>query len=84
MSVYNLVEYINVYSKTSESLRQYYKDEPALNNKNIIDFLANNNTITLFKIKQEVTGESGSGSIKDVKIIVSSKYLRNFWRSVII
>ena len=84
MSVYNLIEYINVYSKTSESLRQYYKDEPALNNKNIIDFLANNNTITLFKIKQEVTGESGSGSIKDVKIIVSSKYLRNFWRSVII
>ena len=82
--MYNLVEYINVYSKTSESLRQYYKDEPALNNKNIIDFLANNNTITLFKIKQEVTGESGSGSIKDVKIIVSSKYLRNFWRSVII
>ena len=84
MSVYNLIEYINVYSKTSESLRQYYKDEPALNNNNIIDFLANNNTIILFKIKQEVIRESGSGSTKDVKIIVSSKYLRDFWRSFII
>ena len=30
MPMYNLVEYSDNYSKTSESLWQYYKDEPAL------------------------------------------------------
>ena len=28
MSMYNLIKYSDSYSKTSESLRQYYKDEP--------------------------------------------------------
>ena len=31
ISMYNLKEYSNSYSKTSGSLWQYYKDEPALN-----------------------------------------------------
>ena len=31
MSLYNLIKYSNNYSKTSRSLWQYYKDEPALN-----------------------------------------------------
>ena len=30
MSVYNLIEYSNNYSKTSERLWQFYRDEPAL------------------------------------------------------
>ena len=30
MSIYNLIEYSDNYSKTSESLWQYYRDEPAL------------------------------------------------------
>ena len=29
---YNLIEYSDNYSKTSASLWQYYKDEPALDN----------------------------------------------------
>ena len=38
----NLIEYSDAYSKTSGSLWQYYRDEPALdNNNNIIDFPAN-------------------------------------------
>ena len=38
MSMYNVIEYSGVYSKTSGSLQQYYRDEPALdNNNNIID-----------------------------------------------
>ena len=28
MSMYDLIEYSDNYSKTSESLRQYYRDEP--------------------------------------------------------
>ena len=40
MPTYNLIEYSDVYSKTSWSLWQYYRDETALdNNNNIIDFL---------------------------------------------
>ena len=39
MSVYNLIEHSDVYSKISGSLWQYYRDKPALdNNNNIIDF----------------------------------------------
>ena len=30
----NLIEYSDNYSKTSESLWQYYRDEPALDNNN--------------------------------------------------
>ena len=51
--MYNLIEYSDVYSKTSESLRQYYRDEPSLTNKNnIIDFPVDNNNSILFKYKQ--------------------------------
>ena len=44
MAMYNLIECSDAYSKTSRSLWQYYRDEPALdNNGNINDFPANNN-----------------------------------------
>ena len=37
--MYNLIECSDAYSKTSGSLWQYYRDEPALdNNVNITDF----------------------------------------------
>ena len=36
MSMYNLIEYSNSFSKTSGSLYQYYRDEPALNNNAIL------------------------------------------------
>ena len=36
MSMYNLIKYSNIYSKTSQSLWQYYRNEPALDNNNII------------------------------------------------
>ena len=45
MLMYNLIEYSDAYSKTSESLWQYYRDEPALDdNGNIIDFHTGNNS----------------------------------------
>ena len=43
MSMYNLIEYSNNYSKTLESLRKYYRDEPFLGaNDTIADFPADN------------------------------------------
>ena len=60
MPMYNLIEYSDVYSKTSGSLWQYYRDEPALdnNNNNIIDFPVNDNNSILFKFKQQITGQT--------------------------
>ena len=56
MPMYNLIEYSDADSKTSENLWKYYRDEPALdNNGNIIDFPANNNNSASFKFKQEIT-----------------------------
>ena len=41
MLMYNVIQYSDIYSKTSGRLWQYYKDEPALDStNNIFDFLA--------------------------------------------
>ena len=73
MPMYNLIRYSNNYSKTSGSLWQYYKDEPQ-------DNLANSES---FKSKVKVTGNTlPDGNTTDVKIIVSLKYLSNFWRTL--
>ena len=45
MSMYNLIDYSDVYSKISGSLLQQYRDEPPLDNNiiDIIDFPTDNN-----------------------------------------
>ena len=72
--------------RRSGSLWQYYRDEPALdNNNNITDFPANNNNSASFKLKQQMTGQTGNGGTKDVEIMVPLKplkYLSNFWRTL--
>ena len=83
MPIYNLIEYSDAYLKTSGSLWQYYRDEPAINNDgDIIDFPENNNNSNSFKFKQEITGQTGNGGTMDVEIMVSLKYLSNFWRTL--
>ena len=78
--MYNLIEYGNAYSKTSGTLWQYYRDEPAIyTNGNIIDFPANYNNSNSFKFKQRITGQTGNSGTKDVEIMVSLIYLSNFW-----
>ena len=71
--MYNLIEYSVNYAKTSRSLWQYYRDDPAaaiLNSKS-------------FKSNTKVTGETiADGNVKDVKITVPLKYLSNFWRTL--
>ena len=60
MPMYNSIEYSDAYSKTSEILWQYYKDEPPLKyNGDIIDFPENNNNSNPFKFKQKITGQTG-------------------------
>ena len=62
--------------KTSKRLRQYYRDEQALdNNGNFFDFHADNLNSNSFKFKQKITGQTGNGGTKDVEIMVPLKYL---------
>ena len=68
MPIYNLIEFSDAYSKTSRSLWQYYRDEPALdNNGNIIDYPDDNNNSALFKFKQKITRQTGNGGTKMFK-----------------
>ena len=50
----SLLKYSDYYSKTSESLFQYSKDEPILNDDgDVVDFAANNTSYCFkFKIKK--------------------------------
>ena len=70
MPMYNVIEYSDTYSKTSRGLWQFYKDEPVLDNKVIIDFLANNKKSILLKFKEQITGQTGNNRAKNVKIMV--------------
>ena len=73
MSMDNLLEYSDNYSKTSDSLWQYYKDEQ---NDNLADSES-------FKSKVKITGSTlAGGNTKDVKIVEPLKYLTNFWRTL--
>ena len=73
MPMYNLTEYSDNYSKTSESLWQYYKDDP---NDNLTDSES-------FKSKVKITGKTPNNrNTKDVEIIVPLKYLSNSWRTL--
>ena len=84
MPMYNLIEYSNNYSKTSENLWQYYKDELALNDAGATaDFCASDNSV-LFKFKQKITGKTAVNGRKDFEIVLSLKYLSNFENSWIV
>ena len=85
--MYNLIEYSNIYSKTSGRLCQYYRDVALDFINNIIEFLSdnnndNNNNSILFKFNEKITGKTGNDGTKDVEIIVPSKYLNNLWRTL--
>ena len=79
MLMYNLIEYNDNYSKTSGSLWQYYRDEPALTNAGAPDNFPDNNAS--FKYKQKLTGSTGNNGTNAVKLMVPLKYLSNFWRT---
>ena len=81
MAVYNLIEYSDNYSKTSESLWQYYKDISLVNNVgDIVNFNGGDNTSDSFKFKEKITGQTNDNrEINGAEIMVPLKYLSNFW-----
>ena len=83
MPMYNLIGYSDNYSKPCGSLWHYCKDIPAVNNDdNMVDFNGANATDS-FNFKTKRKGQTdNNGRIDDVKIIVSLKYLSNFWTTL--
>ena len=82
MPMYNLIEYSDIYAKTTVSLWQYCKDIAARNNNNeIVPFNVNNPTDS-FNFRVKFTGETDDDGIKDVEIMVPLKYLSNFWKTL--
>ena len=85
MPMYNLIEYSDNYSKTSEILFQYCRDEPVtnINNNNIefVDFTDASLTDS-FNLKVKLTGQTGDNATKNVEVIVPLKYLSKFWRTL--
>ena len=80
--MYNLTEYSDNYSDTSGSLWQFKRDEVPANNT---DLTINNSQS--FKYKAALVGKTKiakdeNSFVKDTKIVVPSKYLSNFWRSL--
>ena len=82
MPMYNVIEYIDNYAKTTGSLWQYCKDIPARNNNNAIIIFADNNLTDSFNFNVKFTGQTGNNGTKDVEIMVPLKYLSNFWRTL--
>ena len=83
MSMYNLIEYSDNYSKTPGNLWPYCKDIPALkNNDDFLDFNGANATDS-FNFKAKITSQTkDNGRIKKVDIMVPLKYRSNFWRAL--
>ena len=80
MSIYNLIEYSSNYSKTTESLWFYTKDEATNFNADI----ANGNNFESFMYKAELlkstVAEGNNEILKDARIAAPLKYLSDFWR----
>ena len=72
MPMYNLLEYNENYTKTSDSLWQYRRDEP---DDNITDSKS-------FKSKSSITDNINNAGTANVKIVVLLKYLSNFGRTL--
>ena len=64
MSMYNLIEYNDNYSKTYGSLWQYCKDIPAVDNDNAIVNFAENNLTDSFNFKVKKTDQTGDDGKK--------------------
>ena len=74
--MHNLLEYSEIYSKTSGSSWQYSRDELALNNF-IFDFPGNDNKGNWLKFKPKTTRRTNND-----EIMVPLRYLRYFWRTL--
>ena len=86
MPMYNLIEYSDNNADSSGSLYQFKRDESPMNNAGNPNNVALDNS-TSFKYKGSLLGKATDAdgddrSLKNTKIVVSLKYLSNFFRSL--
>ena len=82
MPMYNLIEHSDNYQDSSATLYQYKRDEPP--EANAIDNLTVDNSNS-FKYKVSLLGNpvvADNIAKRSVKVVVPSKYLSNFFRSL--
>ena len=84
MPIYNFLDYSNNQEKTTGSLWNYYRDQPkydAVGNGNAKMAISLTDSKS-FNYETKITGELNAGENRnnDIKIIVPSKHLNNFWR----
>ena len=73
--MYNSIEYNDNYSKTSQSLWHYYRDEQFVDdNDAIADFIANNNNSGSFKFETKIAGRTKNYGTKNFHIRVPFQY----------
>ena len=81
-----MTEYSDNYSKTSGSWWQYCRDKPALNDNGVIvNDIDNDNGANVtdsFNFKVEIIGQIDDYGIKIFEIMVPTKYLSNFWKTL--
>ena len=82
----NLIEYSDNYQDSSATLYQYKRDEPSLNNNDVIvDLTAINSDSFKYKIKLLGNPDHDAATNiakRNVKVVVPLKYLSNFFRSL--
>ena len=89
MPMYNLLEYSDNYSMTSISMWNYYRNEindSANENSDKDNYRINSNNTTSstpFEYKTKIIGRTPTNNnILEAEVVVPSKYLSNFWRSL--
>ena len=86
MPMCSLIEYTHNYADSSGSLYQFKRDEYPMNDAGNPNNVALDNSSS-FKYKASVLGKADDAdgsdrSLKNTKIVVSLKYLTNFFRSL--
>ena len=78
MSMYNLIEYSNIYSEKLRSLWQHYRAEPIINEAGFITDFNDNDNSDSFKFKHKLTGQIADDGTSYVEMMMSLNYLSNF------
>ena len=84
MSMYNLLEYSKKYKKTTESLWNFYRDEPSSDtDDNEMNYsIINSKSFDYIASFMENGVMQNNLTKNNGKIVVPLKYLSNFWRSL--
>ena len=82
MPIYNLLEYSKNYRKTTGSLWNYYRDEPNRDTEGNIYYSIK--ISESFDHKTNITGKLQENNVQkdDIEIVVSLKYISNFWKAL--